>query len=239
MWSKFNGFVKYSIWSVKLPFPSLLYALTLVYYSAERSGSNCWQFIASDAEISPSLPTWLLCVPVPHVYVHERGTGDDSYLKFHRVSKGKPASGQSGWLPMAKGKELMLSLFKRKKKKSFLLNKQSSWHVSSRTNTYHSPIFIWHNGPICFLLTYTAVSVRSSNHWKLTGCRMCSFHYWGEDKDSGHLTSFPLMNLNERDMIFGEHKMYSKLLMVWESMLGKNIGNVGASLMTFERSGGS
>lgn len=55
---------------------------------------------------------------------------------------------------------------------------------------------------------------------------MCSFHYWGEDKDSGHLTSFPLMNLNERDTIFGEHKMYSMLLMVWESMLGKILGTL-------------
>lgn len=108
---------------------------------------------------------------------------------------------------MAKGGELMLSnLFY-----SFLLNKQSLWHVSSLTNTYHNSIFIWHNGPICFLLTYTTISLYSSNHWKLTGCCMCSFHYWGEDKDLGHLTSFPFMNLNEPDKIFGEHKMYYNL----------------------------
>lgn len=94
----------------------------------------------------------------------------------------------------------------------------------SRKNTYHRSIFIWHNGPICFLLTYAAVSACASNHWKLTGCCVCSFHYRGEDKDSGHLTSFPLMNLNERDMISGEHEMYSKLLMGWESALGKISG---------------
>lgn len=51
---------------------------------------------------------------------------------------------------------------------------------------------------------------------------MCSFHYWGEDEDLGHLTSFPFMNLNESDMISGEHEMYCKLLMVRKLALGEN-----------------
>lgn len=64
---------------------------------------------------------------------------------------------------------------------------------------------------------------------------MCSFHYWGEDKDLGHLTSFPFMNLNESDRIFNDHEMYCKLLMVRELTLGENskCKNVGVSIMTF------
>lgn len=64
---------------------------------------------------------------------------------------------------------------------------------------------------------------------------MCSFHYWGEGKDLGDLTSFPFMNLNESDRIFSEHEMYCKLLMVRELTLGGNskCRNIGASLMTF------
>lgn len=79
-------------------------------------------------------------------------------------SKSKPAETELGCSPMAKGIKLMLSnLFY-----SFLLNKPSLWHFASLTNTYHNSIFIWHNGPICLLLTYTTVSLHSSNHWKLT-----------------------------------------------------------------------
>ena len=64
---------------------------------------------------------------------------------------------------------------------------------------------------------------------------MCSFHYWGEDKDLGHLTSFSFMNLNESDRIFSEHEMYCKLLMVQEHTLGETSKrrNVGVSVMTF------
>lgn len=48
---------------------------------------------------------------------------------------------------------------------------------------------------------------------------MCSFHYWGEDKDLGHLTSFPFMNLNESDRIFSEDKMYYGLgTYAWEKL---------------------
>lgn len=141
--------------------------------------------------------------------------------------RGKTAERELGWLPMAKGEELMLSnLFY-----SFLLNKQSLWHVSSLTNTYHNSIFIWHNGPICFLLTYTTISLYSSNHWKLTGCCMCSFHYWGEDKDLGHLTSFPSwiwMNLIRSSV-------NTRCTIPWEPMLGGKIRNIGVSLMTFEK----
>lgn len=87
---------------------------------------------------------------------------------------GKPTEreGGLGWLPMARGKKLMLSdvlLFN-------LLNKQSLWHISFLMNAYRHSIFIWHNGPICFLLTCTSVSLYSSNHRKPTGCFMCSFH---------------------------------------------------------------
>lgn len=57
---------------------------------------------------------------------------------------------------------------------------------------YHNLIFIWHNGPICCLLTYTSLSVHSSNHWKLSGGCVYSFHYWGEEKDLGHLNCFLL-----------------------------------------------
>ncbi len=104
--------------------------------------------------------------------------------------------------------------------------------------TYHNPIFIWHNGPICLLLTYAMVSLHSSNHWKLTGCCVCFFHYWGEDKDLGHFTSFPFMNLNESDRIFDEHEMHWKLLMVRELAFGENskCRNISLSIMTYQKS---
>ena len=65
---------------------------------------------------------------------------------------------------------------------------------------------------------------------------MCSFHYWGEDKDLGHLTAFPFMNLNESDRIFSEHEMYC--IMFQKHWLGdkSKCWNIGISVMTFCRS---
>ena len=102
-----------------------------------------------------------------------------------------------------------------------------------RNNTSHFAIFIWHNGPICLSFTYGPVSVEPSNHWKLSGCCMCSFHYRGEEKDLGHYNSVPSMNLNDSDRIFGEHGMYCMLLMVWERTLGwaSKCRNIGANFL--------
>lgn len=66
---------------------------------------------------------------------------------------------------MAKDKELMLSneflFFPTEQAKTMTLDLAYKY--------YHKSIFIGNNGPICFLLTYAAISSYLSNHWKLTG----------------------------------------------------------------------
>lgn len=163
-----------------------------------------------------------MCVPAPHVGMSARHRWRLILivsLEFNGKTSRERERERAGMI--ADGKGQRVNAFKFVFILSYWTSKPCDISLFLRIE-YRSSIFIGNNGLICLLLTYVEISLYSSNHWKLTGCCMCSFHYWGEDKDLGHLPSFPFMNLNESDRIFSEHEMYCKLLMVRKLKLEEN-----------------
>lgn len=164
--TEFNGFVKYSMRSIRFP-PSINAGLVLHHLI----GTLTIYSIACRTLGFVPLHDYGMCQR------HKSACPHTVQVMIH-ISVGKVNQqewAELGWWPPAKGQRVNSIHFWRRKIFSYWLSKARGMFLLLQ-NTYHRSIFIWHNGPICFLLTYAAVSACASNHWKLTGCCVCSFH---------------------------------------------------------------